>query len=132
MTTPGLMRGLPVAIPADEALQIAQRLASQQPLGRGYLGVNVHGVELTERQQQAAAERRGLLVLGVVHGGGAERGGLVVGDILLRFDGRPVVRPDALQDALAGLAPGATARVTALRGLTLEELTVTIAERPAA
>ena len=132
MTTPGLLRGLPVAIPAGEAHRIAERLAARQPLGRGYLGVTVHEVTLAPRQQEAAPGKHGLVILGVARDGAADRAGVVVGDILLRFNGTGLEGPDDLQDRLTEAAPGATATVTVLRGSATHDLSITIGERPAA
>ena len=132
ITTPGLLRGLPVAIPAPDALTVARRLASNEPLGRGYLGVSVQPVRLSSRQRDAASDQRGLLVFGVSADGAADKGGVVVGDILLRFDGRHVSDAESLQDSLAGRSPGSQAVVSILRGTSVQDVTVTVAERPSA
>ena len=76
LTTPGLLRGLPVAIPIQEALVVARRLAAREPLGRPYLGINVQPVRLAAQQRDQVEDGRGLLVFGVAGGGAAERGRL--------------------------------------------------------
>ena len=132
ITTSGLLRGLPVAIPAPDALNVARRLAANEPLGRGYLGVNVQLVRLSSRQHEAAAGKRGLLVLGIASDGAADRAGVLVGDVLLRFAGQHVTDADSLQDRLARLTPGSEVAISVLRGTSLQDLTVTVAERPPA
>lgn len=132
ITTPALLRGLPVAIPAQEAVRVARRLASSEPLGRGYLGVNVQPVALAPRQQEPAGADAALLVVGVARGGSAEAAGVFVGDLVVRFNGTAVRAPESLQDGLAAVTPGSTASVTVLRGTAIENLQVTIGERPAA
>ena len=132
ITTPGLLRGLPVAIPVAEALVVAKRLAAREPLGRGYLGVNVQAVKLAAPQQEPAAGGRGLLVVGVATDGAAEKGGLLVGDILLRFNNQSVTDAETLQDELLKATPGSAAAVAVLRGNAVAQLTVTVGERPSA
>ncbi len=132
ITTPGLLRGLPVAIPAGDAFQIGERLASQQPLGRGYLGVSVQPVGLAAAQRELAADDRGLLVFGVADDGAASRAGVLVGDVLLRFEDAPLHGPADLQDRLGRIAPGNKASVRLLRGGQAQTLEITIGERPSA
>jgi len=132
ITTPGLLRGLPVAIPALDAFDLARRLAAHQPLGRGYLGVSVQPVALGATQRESAGAARGLLVFDLAAGGAAEQGGILVGDILLRFDGEAVQSPGELQDRLGRTTPGHPSAVTVIRGGRPEQLTVTVGERPQA
>jgi S1-C subfamily serine protease len=132
ITTPGLLRGLPVAIPAADAVAVARRLASHEPLGRGYLGVSVQPVRLAARQQEAAGGGNGLLVFGVASGGAAESAGILVGDVMLRFNDHPVSDAESLQDGLARVSPGSGVPVVVLRGPAVQELSVTVGERPAA
>jgi S1-C subfamily serine protease len=132
ITTPGLLRGLPVGVPIAEALLVAKRLASREPLGRGYLGVNVQAVKLAALQQDQAAGDRGLLIVGVASDGAAEKGGLLVGDILLRFNDHTVTDAETLQDGLVGVTPGSAAAVAVLRGDAVRELSITVGERPPA
>jgi len=132
ITTPGLLRGLPVGIPVTEALLVAKRLAAREPLGRGYLGVNVQSVKLAATQQEPAAGGRGLIVVGVATDGAAEKGGLLVGDILLRFNNQHVTDAEALQDELLKVTPGSAAAVAVLRGNAVQQLSITVGERPPA
>jgi S1-C subfamily serine protease len=132
ITTPGLLRGLPVAIPAEEAAQIAERLATHRPLGRGFLGLSVQGVTLAARQQDTAPGGRGLLVFGVARSGSADRAGIIVGDVLLGFNERTLGEPEDLQDSLVGIAPGTEVSVRLLRGGAVQEVAITVGERPAA
>jgi len=71
-----------------------------------------------------------LLVIGVTNGGPAAQAGLLVGDLLLAFDGQPVSSPEQLLGRLLGTAGGRSAPITVLRGQSRIELTVTLGERP--
>jgi S1-C subfamily serine protease len=115
MTTPGLMRGLPVAIPIEHARTLADRLASNGSVGRGYLGVSVHAVRLPERQRAGGADR-GLLVSSIAPESAADRAGVLVGDVLVRIGDQALANVEDLQDAIASSAPGATVPLSVLRG----------------
>jgi S1-C subfamily serine protease len=129
MTTPGLLRGLPVAIPAAQAIEIAQRVADNRPLKRGYLGVSIQPVKLAGRQRTSAPGDTGLLVFALAQQGAAERAGVLVGDIIVRFNDRPLTSAEELQDVLAGMEPGTLASLALLRGEALETMAITPGER---
>ena len=121
-----------MASPALEAYELAPRLAAHPPHGRGYLGVSVQPVALGGRQRESASHPRGLLVFDVASAGAAEQAGILVGDILLRFDGEPVQSPGDLQDRLGRATPGHQSLVTVVRGGRLEDVGVMVGERPQA
>jgi S1-C subfamily serine protease len=73
-----------------------------------------------------------LLVFGVASDGAAERAGVLVGDILLRFDDTALHSPTDLQDRLSHATPGSTASIRLLRGARVDTLGITVGERPAA
>jgi S1-C subfamily serine protease len=63
-------------------------------------------------------------------GGPAERGGLMIGDILVTLEGHPLEQTDDLQAVLNADAVGKSRKVQTIRGGKLVELSVQIAERP--
>jgi len=74
----------------------------------------------------------GLVVVNVEPDGPADRGGLLLGDIVIALDGTAVNDP---RDVLAALSPervGQPIRVRILRGGQPTELSVTVGERPTA
>jgi len=99
---------------------------------RGYLGVAMQAVHLPEslRGAHALQQRDGVIVIDVAAGGPAERGGMLIGDVLLALDGRAVEDSDDVQRALGTQSVGASLPVRVLRGGEPRTLTVTIGERP--
>ena len=95
---------------------------------RGFVGVAVQPVQLAASQRTDDRER-GLLVVGVTTGSPADTAGLIVGDILLGFDGKPTESPDDLLDLLVGTRIGNTVVAQTLRGGTAREAQITVAER---
>ena len=129
MTTPALLRGLPVAIPIEQVREIAGRLASSGSVGRAYLGVSVHPVRLPSRQRVGDAGERGLLISGIAADSAAEQAGLLVGDVLVRFNDRPLGDVEDLQDLLASAQPGGVVPLAVLRGGSMHQTELTIGAR---
>jgi len=117
LNTSGLTRGSSLTIPVKVAWRIADVLAKHGTVKRGYLGV---------RTQPVA---NGLLVLWLEEGGPAEKGGLLVGDILVSVGGQSVSDPDDLFSALHSDTVGKSIAVEVLRGGKPESVNVTVGER---
>lgn len=130
IATAAAIRGLGVVIPAGIAWKAAGALLESGSLKRGYLGLAGQPVELPESQRDASGGARALLVAGVTAGSPAAAAGLLVGDVMLSFDGHAVESPEDLMDLLVGDRVGRQAALRVLRGGKPTELTVTVGERP--
>ena len=73
---------------------------------------------------------RGRLVVMVEPGGPAEKGGMMIGDILLTVGDKPLAGTMGLQAALDPEEVGKTLKLRVLRGGQPQELSLIIAERP--
>jgi S1-C subfamily serine protease len=125
----GWGRGAAFAIPADIAWRTAGTLSEQGSVKRGYLGILSQPVRLPDGQNLGLTQRGGLLVVGVEDGSPADRGGLIVGDILATLDGQPVEDTDDLLVLLAGDRVGRAVPVKLVRGGDLAEVEITVGER---
>lgn len=127
------IRGLGVVIPASIAWDAAATLLEHGQLKRGYLGIAGQPVRLPESQRGAAGDPGGsneaLLVVGVTAGSPAAAAGVLVGDVLVEFDGHAVVSPEDLLDLLVGDRVGRQASLRLLRGNQTTDLAVTVGER---
>jgi serine protease DegQ len=130
ITTASEIRGLGVVIPASIALQTAATVLEHGRLKRGYLGIAGQPVTLPEGQRQGDEHRTALLVVAVTSGSPAANAGVLVGDLMLVFDGKPVESPEDLLDLLVGDRVGRTVPVRILRGRDSVDLNVTVGERP--
>jgi S1-C subfamily serine protease len=130
VTTAAAIRGLGVVIPAGIAWATAARLAQHGHARRGYLGVLGQPVALSASQSAAAGRDKAMLVVGVAHGSAAAHGGVLVGDILLAFEGTPTSSPEDLLDLLADAQAGRQATLHVLRGDRPVDVQVTVGERP--
>jgi S1-C subfamily serine protease len=124
------IRGLGVVIPARIAWQAAQSLLEHGRLERGYLGIAGQAVHLSEAQRQAENREDALLVVGVTPGSPAAAAGVLVGDLLLDFDGHAIASPEDLLDLLAGDRVGRAVPLRTLRGTSSLTATVTVGQRP--
>jgi S1-C subfamily serine protease len=124
------IRGLGVVIPSDIAWKTAAALAEHGTTGRGFLGVAGQVARLSDRQRDRQERSSGLLVVGVSSGSPADTGGILVGDVIIEFDGHAVESPLDLLDLLQGDRIGRSAPVRVLRGGTVTDLTVTVGRRP--
>jgi S1-C subfamily serine protease len=124
------IRGTTVVIPASLAWAAATKTAADGGVKQGFLGVSSMPVSIPERQRAGHAQASGLLISQVAADSPAERGGLLVGDVIVGFGGEAVGDPESLVTRLRGKAVGAPVPVTVIRGTSAVDVTVTVGERP--
>ena len=135
IATAAQIRGLGVIIPVAISWKAIAGILEHGGVRRGYLGIAGQPVRLPQNQRGpgALADREeALLVVGVTPDGPAARAGLLVGDLVVAFDGQPVESPEELLDLLTGQRVGRAASLGVLRAGTPTELSVTVGERPRA
>ena len=130
IATAAAIRGLGVVIPASIAWKTAATILEHGQLKRGFLGIAGQPVTLPENQTGLDGRDEALLVVGVTTGSPAASAGILVGDVLLDFDGQPIESPEDLLDLLVGDRVGRQVTLRALRGGAVTELKVTVGERP--
>jgi S1-C subfamily serine protease len=130
VATAASIRGLGVIIPVSIAWKTAATVLEHGSLKRGYLGVAGQSVALSESQRAAHGREHGLLVVGVSDQSPAAQAGVIVGDIVIDFDGQPIHAPEDLLDLLVGDRIGRPVRLKLLRGGTAMDLSLTPGERP--
>jgi S1-C subfamily serine protease len=131
VNTSGLARGASLSIPIALAWQVAEALKEHGSVRRGYLGVRSQPVTISAAQQNTLGRQQasGLLLVSVEADSPAEAGGLLVGDIIVALEGKPVTDPDELLARLLGDTVGKSSQVDILRGGQPVSVMVTIGER---
>jgi S1-C subfamily serine protease len=124
------IRGTTVVIPAALAWAAGTRAGSEGGTRQGFLGVSSLAVTLPERQRAGRAQTSGLLISQVAEHSPAETGGLLVGDVIVAFDGETVQEPEELLIRLRGDRLGKAVPITVIRGVAVHEVSVTVGERP--
>jgi S1-C subfamily serine protease len=129
ISTAAAIRGLGVVIPASIAWKTATTLVEHGSPRRGYLGLAGQPVHLHDRKLGSRIDRDALLVVGVSSGSPADAAGLLIGDVLLEFDGTPIESPEGLLELLDSERIGREVPVHIVRGGVEQTLTVSIGER---
>ncbi len=127
--TTGAIRGFDLVIPAAIAWRTAESLSANGFVARGYLGILGQSARLPQAVREARSQRNGLLVIGVESNSPAERAGLLLGDVIVGFDGSQVDDIEDLQTRLTAKAVGDTVSVDVLRAGGLTTVSVTIGQR---
>ena len=131
INTSGFHSGGAITIPADVALNTAETLAKYGKIKRGYLGIRSQTVNIpAEGQQQLNRKQEtGLLIVGLEADSPADRGGLMVGDILAGVAGAAIEHHDELFTRLSGDLVGKLTSLDILRGGKLQVVDVVVGER---
>lgn len=131
LVTSGLSRQLELAVPASTVTRVVDELLATGRVSRGYLGVGLQPVALTEALKRLApGAAMGLMVVSVEADGPAARAGVMLGDVLVALEGAPLRDPEDVPAAVAGRAVGTPVRVSLIRGGAPMDVTVTLGERP--
>ena len=121
--------GRVLVIPAATIERIAGALLEHGHIPRGWLGVGLHPVAISESLHAIAGQQRGSMVLSVVAGAPAEAAGVMAGDILLEIDGSKFGQRRRLVTILGMERIGQTVAVRLLRAGEVKTVTLTIAAR---
>jgi S1-C subfamily serine protease len=124
------IRGTTVVIPASLAWAAATKVATEGGTKQGFLGVSSASVAIPERQRGGRSQGFGLLISQVSQNSPAETAGLLVGDVLVSFDGEPIEHAEDLVTRLRGNRIGRAVPITVLRGASPVDVSVTVGERP--
>jgi serine protease Do len=124
----GGFMGLSFAIPIDVAMDIQSQLRANGRVQRGRIGVVIQ--EVTKELADSFGMKRpeGALVSSVEPRGPAEAAGVAPGDVILRFDGKPVEGSGDLPRLVGGTKPGASSVVQVWRNGATREFPITVAE----
>ncbi|MBN9425346.1 MAG: DegQ family serine endoprotease [Burkholderiales bacterium] len=125
--TGGFM-GISFAIPIDEAMRVADQLRASGRVIRGRIGVGIAEVTRDIAGPLGLPNASGALVRSVESGGPAERAGLEAGDIIQRFDGKPIDRASDLPRLVGGTKPGTSVPIQVWRRGERKDLSITVAE----
>ncbi len=120
----GGFQGISFAIPIEVALNVKDQLVKNGKVTRGRMGVTVQEVNATLADSFNLDRPRGALISGVEAGSPAEKAGLQVGDIILKYNGASIERSSDLPVLVADTAPGKTASVDVWRKGSTKTLTV--------
>ncbi|MEW6131939.1 MAG: DegQ family serine endoprotease [Pseudomonadota bacterium] len=129
-TRSGGYQGLSFAIPIDLAMDVAGQIKSGGKVARGWLGVAIQEVSADLAESFGLDRPRGALIAEVQDGSPADKGGLQVSDVVLKFNGKAIENAGDLPRAVGSTRPGSKVSVQVWRKRALKELTVVTGEMP--
>lgn len=119
MTTPGTLpsinSGFNIAVPIDVAMSSATEIKNNGRVVWGVLNLTYLDIGMEIAERFGLPSPQGVLVATVTPGGAGAKAGIQRSDILLAFDGKPVLSPNQLLRLLRTTRSGANATVTVWR-----------------
>jgi serine protease Do len=118
--------GIGFAIPSNLARQVTNQLRQFGVARRGWIGVRIQPVTEEIAEGLNLSTTQGALVAGVTGGGPAAKAGLINGDLVTGFDGKPVKDDRALPRIVADTPIGKTVNIDLLRKGRKQSLKITV------
>jgi serine protease Do len=122
--------GIAFAIPAATAKTVIDDLKDDGQVVRGWLGVQIQGINDEIAKSLSLDGEGGALVADVVKDAPAEKAGFKVGDAILALNGTPVQDSRDLSLRISRFAPGAAVKVTVWRDGKSQDIDVTLGTLP--
>ena len=119
--------GLSFAIPASVALNVVAQLKETGRVDRGWLGVTIQDVSQKLAKSLDLSDAQGALISSVSPGSPADKGGIMPGDVIIRFNRQKVVDSTDLPPLVGQVPPGKNVSVEIVREGSKQELDVTVA-----
>ncbi|WP_061301606.1 Do family serine endopeptidase [Janthinobacterium agaricidamnosum] len=123
--------GIGFAIPVSTAKSVMESIIKTGHVVRGWIGVETQDITPELADSFGLERNSGALIAGVVRNGPADKGGMKLGDILLKVDGKPVADSTEMLNLIAQLTPGGNAKMTVLRKNRVATLEILVGKRPA-
>ncbi len=123
-------QGIGFAIPVNLARSVMESLVRDGRVVRGFMGVNIQDVDPALAKEFNFKDNDGALVADVTAGSPAEKAGLKAGDIITKFNGKPVRDSRHLKLQVAQISPNTKVPVEVLRDGSTKTLTVQLKEFP--
>lgn len=120
--------GISFSIPMDEAVRVSEQLRATGRVTRGRIGVQIDQVSKEVAESIGLGKPHGALVRGVEKGAPADKAGVEAGDIIVKFDGKPVEKSSDLPRMVGSTKPGTKSTLTVFRRGSHKDLSVVIAE----
>ena len=122
----GGFQGVSFAIPINVAVQIKDQIVKTGKVEHARLGVEVQPLNQSLADSFKLTSPNGALVAKVVPDSAAAQAGIKVGDVILKFNGAPVIDAGSLSQKVGMATPGEKASIEIWRNGKTLDLTATI------
>ncbi len=122
--------GLSFSIPIDVAIDISNQLKTSGKITRGWLGVAIQEITKDLAESFGMKNTNGALIAGVEKNSPADKGGLLAGDVITKFDGKLITSSSDLPRAVGAAKPGKIVPVEVLRKGASKTLNIGVGEMP--
>ena len=126
----GGYQGIGFAIPSSMVKNVMDSIINQGRVVRGWLGVQIQPLTPELAKQLGLKDESGVLLVDVVEGGPAEKGGLKRYDVIVEYDGKKTDNPFHFKNMVASTKPGKAVEIKIIRNGNLLTAKVTIGELP--
>jgi serine protease Do len=122
--------GIAFAIPSDTVKTVVAQLKDKGSVTRGWLGVQIQPVTTEIADSMGLKSDKGALVAEPQANSPAMKAGIKSGDVITKVNGEVVNDARSLARRISTLSPGASVKLTLVRGGKEEVVTITLGEMP--
>jgi len=122
--------GVGFAIPIDLAKGIANQLMDTGEVTRGYLGIVIQALTPELAESFDLENKAGILVAQVTEDSPAAQAGLQQGDVIVAYQGKPVMDVGSFRNRVSLTLPGSREQLTIIRGGKRHGITVPLENSP--
>lgn len=122
----GGFMGISFSIPIDIAMKIADQLKVNGKVYHGQLGINIQEVTPELAASFGLSKPSGALVANVSADSGAAKAGIQAGDIILKAEGKEIIKASDLPIIIGSKKPGDIIDLSVLRNGSISNLKVTL------
>ena len=126
----GGFMGLSFAVPIELAMNVVDQLRTSGHVSRGYLGVLIQDVDHNLAETFGMSRPQGALVAKVLPGSPAEKAGIQLGDVILKYNNQELRESSQLPPMVGNTKAGDRAKLTVLRQGREQKVDITIGELP--
>jgi len=132
IATSALSRIAGLTIPAATIDRVVNAVLEKGHVPRGYIGIGAQPVAIPDalRVKLSLKGRAGIMVVNVEAAGPADKAGILLGDILVGIDGKPVEEIEDLQSFSDSGVIGKAVKAQVVRAGAFREVEITVGERP--
>jgi len=123
-------QGIGFAVPINMAKKVIPQLVAEGKVTRAWIGLSIRDVPWELAQTLGLQKAGGVVVSKVLEGGPAQLAGLTEGDVILQFEGRPILSSPALRWEVACSPIGSAVPLQILRNGKALTVKVVLKEQP--